>query len=108
MSTLKQKVMRRIYGIWFVRRGAPMLAVAGFFLFLALRETARSFFVAKIVENFIISAQNISNIPSFILSAIAHAPASALVMVMFSTVISLVLGWRFIRSLKGVLLPFSE
>lgn len=108
MAQLKQRIMRRIYGIWFVRRGAPMLAIAGFFLFVALRETARSFFVAKIVENFIQAAQNMGSIPGFVLSALVHAQTSALLTVMVSLAVSVVLGWRFIQSLRNIALPFSR
>ena len=49
---LKIKIMRRVYAIWFIKNVAPVLFLElPILLLIALHETAREFFVAKIFEN---------------------------------------------------------
>ena len=84
-----------------------MLVLSVISLWVAIREMAQSFFVAKIVTNFIQVAQNISDIPRFVAVAFLHAHASALAVVFVSTLVAFVLFERFVRGLRSMALPMS-
>ncbi len=68
--------MRRVYGIWFLKQVAPILILEmPILLAVGLWEIARTFFVARIVENFTMSVHsgNVVAIVNFIGSAIYNA-----------------------------------
>ncbi|MBU1091700.1 hypothetical protein KKA27_02470 [Patescibacteria group bacterium] len=59
INELKNRIMKRVYAIWFARKIAPAVFLyMPFLLFVALRETANEFFVAKIVDNFLLVIHN--------------------------------------------------
>ncbi len=75
-KNLQKRVMRRVYGIWFLRQVAPILLLEmPILLAVGIWEIARAFFVAKIVENFIMSVHsgNVVAIVNIIGSAIYNA-----------------------------------
>ena len=49
-SNIKTRIMRRVYGIWFVRRVVPTVATFSFFTYIVMTETAEKFFVAKVLS----------------------------------------------------------
>ncbi len=72
-KNLQKRVMRRVYGIWFLRQVGPILFLEmPVLLAVGLWEIARAFFVARIVENFITSVHSgsVVNIVNFVGSAI--------------------------------------
>ena len=79
-------------------------------LIISLREAARDFFWAKIIENFILSfrsPQGIFGAVNFVGSAIAHAATNAflpLAIIGFSAGLFLILGYRLIRNFKELIL----
>ena len=75
-KNLQKRVMRRVYGIWFLRQVGPILLLEmPVLLAVGLWEIARAFFVAKIVENFITSVHsgNVVTIVNFVGSALYSA-----------------------------------
>ncbi len=72
-KNLQKRVMRRVYGIWFLRQIGPILLLEmPVLLAVGLWEIARAFFVARIVENFITSVHSgsVVTIVNFVGSAI--------------------------------------
>ncbi|MDD5032868.1 MAG: hypothetical protein PHC85_02015 [Candidatus Pacebacteria bacterium] len=76
-SDLKEKIMRRVYAIWFFRKVAPAVFLyMPFLAAVAFRETAREFFVARIVDNFL-QATHVSGFfgaINFVFAAIENTP----------------------------------
>jgi hypothetical protein len=97
-QSLKKRIMRRVYAIWFLRRTAPVLAAMPFSLAVALWLTAKEFFVAKIVENFTISLHS-GNVFDFIGSAFYNTShLSSVAIVGFLSILFLVLGYKLFRN----------
>ena len=100
---LKKRIMRRIYAIWFVRRASPMLLGVGAAGYLALRETARQFFVAKIVSNFMaVASSSVWSVPSFIASALNHAQPTVLILISAAGLTSFYLAIKLLRSIRSI------
>ena len=100
---IKNRIMRRVYGIWFVRRVAPMGFASAFFINLALKEAAGQFFVAQIVSNFLtVAGANLWGIPRFIASALNSAEPSVLVLISATGMVGFTLAVKLWRSIKGV------
>lgn len=101
---LKERIMRRIYAIWFMRRALPLLGGAAFGLLVAYRATANSFFVAKIIENFlVVSAPNIWAAPRFFFAALINAEPRAVVVIAFSCIIAIILFFKLFSDIRTVL-----
>lgn len=92
--------MRRIYGIWFVRRFAPTAASLGFFLYLALHEIAEKFFVSQIYTNFLMVAKNMWAIPGFVGAAMTHAQPQTLFIIAFSILAAFALSVKLLRTIR--------
>ena len=72
-KNLQKRIMRKVYGIWFLRQVGPILLLEmPVLLAVGLWEIARAFFVAKIVENFITSVHSgsVVTIVNFVGSAV--------------------------------------
>ncbi len=95
-------IMRKVYGIWFLRQMAPIVVGMPLFLVLALWLIAREFFVAKIVENFTNSlySGNVLTITNFIGSALYNASAHlvSISIIGFSIGLVLILGYKLVRN----------
>ncbi|MDP2668809.1 MAG: hypothetical protein Q8P07_03190 [bacterium] len=107
MSTeqqLKNRIMRRVYGIWFVKQALPMLAGGALFITVALRLTADRFFVAQIWSNFeSVASSNIFAVPGYIASAMNHAEPSLLLMISFAGVAGLAIVIKLLRSIRSIM-----
>jgi len=96
--------MRRVYGIWFVRRVLPPASALGFFAFLALRETAEKFFVAQVVSNFLaVTASNIWAAPQFLGVAVRNAEPTTLFIISFSILATFVVSVQLLRSIRMII-----
>lgn len=90
--------MRRVYVIWFLRQAAPTLVAAPSSLGVALWLTAKDFFVAKILENFILSFHS-GNIFAFVSSAFYNSShLLPLIIIGILSVLFLILGYRLLRN----------
>ncbi len=101
IQNLTKRIMRRVYAIWFLRRTAPIFVLMPFLAIISLWETAKEFFVAKIIDNFIVafhSPEGILAIFRFIGSAFANAPVMPLLVIGFSTGLFLILGYKLARN----------
>ena len=104
-TSLKTKIMRRVYAIWFFRRGLPTGFASAFFMNLALKETASRFFVAQIFSNFYAVARaNVWAVPNFITSAFNNVEPSVLVLISIAGLLGFSLAvelWRSVRSVAA-------
>ena len=90
--------MRRVYAIWFLRQTAPTLVAVPSSLGAALWLTAKDFFVAKILENFILSFHS-GNIFAFVGSAFYNSShLLSLIIIGILSVLSVILGYRLLRN----------
>jgi hypothetical protein len=101
--------MRKVYAIWFLKRVAPAVFLyVPFLVFIALRETARQFFVVKIIDNFLLAShQGVGVTAQFVFSAIRNIPIFSSTVILFSLVLSGVILYRLIRNFKSVQLAKS-
>ncbi len=99
---LTKRIMRRVYGLWFLRQMVPVLVGMPVLLVFAFWEIARTFFVAKIVENSITSfhSGNILTIANFIGSALYNASAHlvSISIIGFSAGLFLILVYKLVRN----------
>ena|SRR3989344_3540274 len=104
-NDFKKRIMRRVYAVWFLKQVAPVLLLQmPLFAFIAIREAAREFFVAKIADNFFTSFNNagVSGVSGFALSALERTPFVP-VLVIFSSICFLgFLGYRLFRNTIGL------
>lgn len=101
---LKNRIMRRIYGIWFLRRGIPMLAGSAVLITIALKATAERFFVAQIWKNLEFAAKsNIMGLPRFIASALNSAEPELLLFISAAGVTGFMLAVKLLRSIRSIL-----
>ena len=100
-NDLKKRIMRRVYGIWFVKRVIPTAGGSAIFMGIALKETAQRFFVAKIVANFMeVAGSNTWAIPNFIASALNKLEPSVLVLTAGTGLVSFALAVKLLRSIR--------
>ncbi|MDO8555237.1 MAG: hypothetical protein Q7R75_01575 [bacterium] len=104
-NDFKKRIMRRVYAVWFLRQIAPVLLLQmPLFVFIAIREAAREFFIAKIAENFFTSFGNagVSGVIGFSFSAARNTPFVP-VLVIFSSICFLgFLGHRLFKNTTGL------
>src|SRR3989338_9309257 len=101
-SNIKTRIMRRVYGIWFVRRVVPTVATFSFFTYIVMTETAEKFFVAKVLSNFFAVASHVWSIPGFVGAAVLHADPSTLFVISFSILAGFIMGVRLLRDIRTV------
>lgn len=104
---LKNKIMRRIYIIWFFRKIAPaVLLEIPFLFFIAFYEAAREFFVAQIIYNLKIFAISSNNSFwasfQFTQSALANTAVIPLVMIGISGILAMYLTFVLIKNLRMI------
>lgn len=100
---LKNRIMRRVYAIWFVRRVLPTGFASAFFMNLALKEMAERFFVSQIFANFYAVARaNIWAAPNFIASAFNNVEPSVLVLISIAGLLGFTLAVELWRSVRRV------
>ncbi len=102
-AELKKRIMRRVYAIWFMKRVAPVLLLEIPVLFvIVLHETAREFFVAKIIENFLVvlNHSGVAGVLGFTVSAVQNAPFVPILIILFSLGLCAVLTYRMARNLS--------
>src|SRR3972149_3791191 len=81
-NELKTRIMRRIYAIWFVRRGLPMIAGSAASFYIALRVAAERFFVAQIVSNFAVATRSgFLGMSNFVAAALNSVEPSVLILI---------------------------
>ncbi len=100
-NDLKNRIMKRVYAIWFFKKIAPALFLyAPFLIFVALREAAREFFVLKILDNFLLVIHNSGFYGGarFVLSAIENVPVLPALIILSSLGLC---GWLLIRLVKN-------
>ncbi len=105
-QNLTKRIMRRVYGIWFLRQMAPIAVGIPLSLGLALWLTAKEFFVAKIIENFAASVHsgNFAVVFNFIISALGNAPLLPTAIIGFSAGLFLILAYKLTRNFKQLAL----
>ncbi len=104
---LTKRIMRRVYGIWFLRQIAPAVLIMPISLTAALWFTAKEFFVVKIIENFTISLHSsagIYGVFNYIGSALYSAPILPLIIIGFFAGLCLFLTYRLLRNFKELTL----
>lgn len=104
-NNFKKRIMRRVYAVWFFRQIAPVLLLQmPLFAFIAIREAAREFFVAKIADNFFTSFNNagVSGVSGFALSAIERTPFVSVLVILSSICFLGFLGYRLFRNTVGL------
>ena len=100
-NNLKNRIMKRVYAVWFSKKVAPALFLyVPFLLFVALREVAREFFVLKIVDNFLsaVHGSGFSGVVKFVLSATANTPVLPALIILSSLGLC---GWLLLRLVKN-------
>ena len=50
-TSIKPAVMRRVYGIWFVKKALPWLALEGVAVYIVLQQLAEHVFVNHVLAN---------------------------------------------------------
>ncbi len=108
-NKLKKKIMRRVYGVWVLRQVAPAIVVIPFSSGFALWLTAKNFFVARIVENFITSAHNggLFSASNFLASAFWHTPLMILI-IGFLGGLALYFAYKLVRNFNQLSLVRSN
>lgn len=98
---IKKKIMRRVYAIWFVKKIAPLLFLVPFLTLIGLRETAREFFVAQIIENFSRAFQvGFRATIDLTTASLVNAPVLPILIILFSLGLAGLLAYRLIRNFK--------
>jgi hypothetical protein len=103
-DNFNKKVMRWVYAIWFFKKTAPAVFIyMPLFLVIALRETAREFFVAKIVENFSAAVSSgFLATANYVYSAFISAPVIPVSIILFSASFFIYAAVRTARGIKQV------
>ena len=104
MATLKTKIMRRVYAIWFVRQALPVfLGSAGSF-YLAFRVAANRFFAAEILKNLeSVMKSNVWGLPRYIESALNSVEPSILILIAMAGIVSFALAVKLLRSVRSLM-----
>ncbi len=103
---LKKRVMRRVYGIWFLRQISPVAVGMPFSAGVALWFTSKEFFVARIIDNFTTSVHSgsFTSVFNFVISALGNAPLLPTAIIGFSIGLFLILGYKLTRNFKQLVL----
>jgi len=104
-NQLKKRIMKRVYIIWFFRKIAPAVFLyMPFLAFVALRETAREFFVIKIIENFLraVHESGLNGALNFVFSAFNETPVLPTVVIIASLALFVFILRKLFRNFKGI------
>lgn len=109
-NELTKRIMKRVYAIWFLKKIAPAIFLyIPFLFFVALRETANEFFVAEIVNNFLVAVHNgFVATMNYLLSAATNTPVLPTLIILASLGVLVFLLHRIARSFKTVRLARSS
>jgi len=104
---LKQKIMRKVYAIWFVKKVAPIAFLQmPLLLLIALRETSREFWVSRIFENFVVALNGgLSTTAEYVWSSFVHTPVVPVSIIIFSMAIFGYSAKRLIKNCKSCKVP---
>lgn len=103
MTTLTKRVMRRVYVIWGVRYVAPRLLLSVGFFWAAFKVTAESFFISKILSNFMsVAFSSFGATPRFIASALNSAEPQVLVLISACGIAGFFLAVKLLRSVRSM------
>lgn len=100
-NNLKNGVMKKVRIIWFSKKIAPALFLyTPFLIFVALRETAREFFVLKILDNFLsaVHGSGFSGGAKFVFSALVNTPILPALIIVSSLGLC---GWILLRLMRN-------
>ncbi|MBU1178731.1 hypothetical protein KKB69_00065 [Patescibacteria group bacterium] len=109
-NELKKRIMKRIYAVWFFRKIAPAVFLyMPFLAVVALRETANEFFVAKIIDNFLLAVHNSGffGAAGFVWSAVANTPVLPSLIIVVSLGLFVLFFSRLFKSFRSVSLVRS-
>ncbi|MFH1979239.1 MAG: hypothetical protein ABII97_02575 [Patescibacteria group bacterium] len=104
-SELKKRIMKKVYAIWFVKRIAPALFLyMPFLLVVAFRETANEFFVAKVIDNFllVLNSSGLMGVVHFVFSAISNTSILPALIILASLGVFAFVLRRLVRNVRGV------
>ena len=101
---IKKRVMLRIFGIWLIRRVAPLLVFAFLFLALAIHLFAQSVFVARVFENMALA---IKDNPISIITYPVMAFWSARFAVKTEIFAALIMGFLVLWSIKRAIFSYE-
>ncbi|OGF63382.1 hypothetical protein A2926_03990 [Candidatus Giovannonibacteria bacterium RIFCSPLOWO2_01_FULL_44_40] len=102
-NKLKKRIMRRVYAIWFIRRGLPMVAGSVVSFYIAMTVTAERFFVAQIFSNLTVAAHSgFLGMSKFIISALNSVEPSVLVLISIAGIVSFALAVKLLRSIRSI------
>lgn len=106
---LKNRIMGRVYAIWFVRRALPVGIGSVASVYFALRVTAERFFVAEIMRSFkVVMENNIWGLPKYIEAALNNVQPHVLVLISMSGLIGFTLAVKLLRSVRQIFAsPYS-
>lgn len=103
MTTLTKKVMRRVYVIWGIRYVAPRFLLSAGLFWTAFRLTAQSFFVSKIVGNFMsVAFSSVWAGPRFIASALNSTEPQVLVLISACGIAGFFLAVKLFRNIRSI------
>ena len=101
---IKNRVMLRVFGIWLVRRVAPLLVFAFLFLALAIHLFAQSVFVAKVFDN---AAYAVRNNPVSLITYPAQAFWGARFSVKMEILTAAIMGFLVLWSIKRAIFSYE-
>jgi len=97
--------MKRVYAIWFAKKVAPAVFLyMPFLIFVALRETANEFFVARIVDNFllVIHSSGFVGVVNLTRSAIVNTSVLSALIILASLGVFVFLLRRLSKNFKQI------
>jgi len=95
--------MRRVYMIWGVRYVAPRLLMSVGLFWVAFKVTAQSFFVSKVVSNFLsVAFSNVWAGPQFIASALNSAQPQVLILISACGIAGFFLAVKLFRNIRSI------
>lgn len=108
-NELKRRIMRRVYGVWFLRKVAPVTFLyLPFLIIVALRETAKEFFIARIINNFLTAVHSGgASTVNYLFSALANMPVVSCLVILVSLMGFAALSYRLVQSVRTVRLVKS-
>lgn len=101
-SLLKKRIMRNVYGVWFMRLLAPIVFFEIPALFVLGMLAARFIFVQRVLENMTSSAGSIDGFFRFLASAIVHTHPETQIVLGLSMGVGIFFAKDIFRSVRGI------